>query len=161
MGKPKYPASQSVDFSNYNPYYNDISDYLKACNKARFLFTETRDLEPFSTTVTILVNTTNPYLKSSFNIMDRSGKKKKVKIQEAINEIHEFMIDYSVVKRHFRNSKNKIANSKRMRFIQEEARVLNILDKIQRIIVTDLSRHKILPKMTKDVVDDDDGLPFT
>ena len=92
MAKIQNGDTHSVDFSNYNPYYNDVSEYLKASNKARFLFTETRDLEPYSTAITILVNTTNPYLKSKFKVTNLKGKEETLRIQQAINQINEFMI---------------------------------------------------------------------
>lgn len=144
----------SVDFSNYNPYYEDVSIYIKACNKARFIYIKTKDIEPYFTAISILVNTTAPYHKTKIG-------KKKESIIEILDKMTTWIIQYRINRKKFYDKSQMIAKSKKELFMEEEALNLKLLDEIQRSVIIDLSKHKILPRVTMDKADDDDGLPFT
>lgn len=152
-------TKSSVDFSNYNPYYKDISEYIKACNKARLMYNEAKDLEPFYTAVDILVNTTYPYIRGKIEITNEDNKVEKKEIIKVLDEISEFIPKYRIMRKNVRGS--NVANTIKAAFVKKENEVLTMLSKIQRHIIKDLSYFKILPRVSVDYVEDEeDGLAY-
>lgn len=144
-------TKQSVDFSNYNPYYKDVSEYIKACNKARLMYKEIKDLEPFYTAIDILVNTTAPYIKGKID-----GKP----IIDILDEIGEFIPKYRIMRKNVNRS--KVSNSTKGAFVEKESEILTTLSKIQRHIIKDLSYFKILPRVSIEYEEEeDDGLAYS
>jgi len=149
----------SVDFSNYNPYYTDVSEYIKACNKARLMYRENRDIEPFYTAVEILVNTTFPYIKNN-KIKHKVDKKEQNKeFFKVLDEIGEFLPEYRIMRKTVRGK--NIPNTTKQAFITKESEILIALSRIQREIIKNLSYFKILPRVSIDYEPEaDDGLAF-
>jgi hypothetical protein len=152
-------SKQSVDFSNYNPYYKDVSEYIKACNKARLMYKENRDLEPFYTAIDILVNTTAPYIRGKIEVLDKDGKKEKKPLIEVLDEIGEFIPQYRILRK--RVTGVNVANSSKSAFVERENTILTQLSKIQRHIIKDLSYFKILPRVSIEYEEEEeDGLAY-
>jgi len=160
MTDTKQDNKQSVDFSNYNPYYKDVAEYIKACNKARLMYKETRDLEPFYTAIDILVNTTAPYIRGKLLMPNEDGKEISKIIFDVLDEIGNFMRTYHIMKRRVRG--DNVKNTVKAAFITKEGDILFTLTRVQRKIIKDLSFFKILPRVSIDYVEEeDDGLAFS
>lgn len=152
-------TKSSVDFSNYNPYYKDISEYIKACNKARLMYNETKDLEPFYTAIDILVNTTAPYIRGKLEVLNEKGKTEKKDLILILDEIGEFIPKYRIMRKKVKS--DNVPNTSKAAFVEKESEILVKLSKIQRHIIKDLSYFKILPRVSIEYEEDeDDGLAY-
>lgn len=159
MNQQNKETKSSVDFSNYNPYYKDVSEYIKACNKARLMFKESRDLEPYYTAIDILTNTVYPYVKNKYIEILEDEKKVKKQILNVLDDIGDFMPKYRIMKK--RVHKPNVPNTLKEKFIIKEHEILSTLSKIQRNVIKDLSYFKILPRVSIEYQEDeDDGLAY-